>query len=416
MKGRGPVLVVEGLDVFYGRAHTLQGVSLTIDKGVLGIVGRNGMGKTTLCNAITAWCRPAAASSFSARRSLAGAERDHQAGASPTCRRAGGCGLAFGGRDAEAGGQPAARGRAHLRNVPAPGRAARPRRRAVVRRRAADARDRPRAAAEPAAAVMWTSRPRAWRGHRRTGGAGAARTGGRGRDRRAADRAEPRRGDLGRRPDRRDGERARAAADACSAGWRRTASCRSGCWACARAAPTTRRSRRPAAADAAMPQQVMSVRRAHGEGAPSLDDPAPGSVRGFKPLECRRGNGGAAGRYAARQPACGPDAPGGSAAGLRFPGRGQRRPRGLRRRHLRHQGPRAVLLRQCLERLGLRVVTVDLSTSGKPSPASVHPREVARHHRQGEAAVFSNDRGDSMTAMAAAFEAFIKTRRGPRAG
>src|SRR5205823_3554458 len=33
-------------------------------------------------------------------------------------------------------------------------------------------------------------------------------------------------------------------------------------------------------------------------------------------------------------------------------------------------------LRQCLEKLGLRVVTVDLSTSGRPSPASVHPREV----------------------------------------
>ena len=52
-KARGPVLVVEGLDVFYGRAHALQGVNLVIDHGVLGIVGRNGMGKTTLCNAIT---------------------------------------------------------------------------------------------------------------------------------------------------------------------------------------------------------------------------------------------------------------------------------------------------------------------------------------------------------------------------
>jgi len=52
-KARGPVLVVEGLDVYYGRAHALQGVNLSIDQGVLGIVGRNGMGKTTLCNAIT---------------------------------------------------------------------------------------------------------------------------------------------------------------------------------------------------------------------------------------------------------------------------------------------------------------------------------------------------------------------------
>ncbi|WP_254789745.1 Tm-1-like ATP-binding domain-containing protein [Variovorax sp. OV329] len=68
-------------------------------------------------------------------------------------------------------------------------------------------------------------------------------------------------------------------------------------------------------------------------------------------------------------------------------------------------------LRQSLEKLGLRVVTVDLSTSGKPSSASVHPREVARHHPQGEAAVFSNDRGNAMTAMAQAFEAFLLTRR-----
>jgi ABC-type branched-subunit amino acid transport system ATPase component len=50
---RAPVLAVEGLDVYYGRAHALQGVSLAIEHGVLGIVGRNGMGKTTLCNAIT---------------------------------------------------------------------------------------------------------------------------------------------------------------------------------------------------------------------------------------------------------------------------------------------------------------------------------------------------------------------------
>ena len=56
-KATGPVLVVEGLDVYYGRAHALQGVSFTLERGVLGIVGRNGMGKTTLCNAITGLVR-----------------------------------------------------------------------------------------------------------------------------------------------------------------------------------------------------------------------------------------------------------------------------------------------------------------------------------------------------------------------
>ncbi|MBC7938869.1 MAG: ABC transporter ATP-binding protein, partial [Chitinophagaceae bacterium] len=52
-KSSAALLVIDGLDVYYGRAHALQSVSLTLAKGVQGIVGRNGMGKTTLCNAIT---------------------------------------------------------------------------------------------------------------------------------------------------------------------------------------------------------------------------------------------------------------------------------------------------------------------------------------------------------------------------
>jgi len=75
------------------------------------------------------------------------------------------------------------------------------------------------------------------------------------------------------------------------------------------------------------------------------------------------------------------------------------------------KGKELFFLRQCLEKLGLRAVTVDLSTSGRPSPASVHPREVARYHPQGEKAVFSSDRGSAVTAMAQAFEQFIKHRR-----
>jgi len=74
------------------------------------------------------------------------------------------------------------------------------------------------------------------------------------------------------------------------------------------------------------------------------------------------------------------------------------------------KGKELFFLRQCLEKLGLRVVTVDLATTGRPSPASVHPREVARHHPQGEQAVFTSDRGSSVAAMALAFECFIRTR------
>jgi uncharacterized protein (UPF0261 family)/ABC-type branched-subunit amino acid transport system ATPase component len=47
-----PALEVRGLDVYYGRSHALQGVDLTLDSGVLSVVGRNGMGKTTLCKTI----------------------------------------------------------------------------------------------------------------------------------------------------------------------------------------------------------------------------------------------------------------------------------------------------------------------------------------------------------------------------
>jgi branched-chain amino acid transport system ATP-binding protein len=47
-----PLLVVSDLDVFYGRAHVLQGVSFQMGHEPVSLIGRNGMGKTTLCNAI----------------------------------------------------------------------------------------------------------------------------------------------------------------------------------------------------------------------------------------------------------------------------------------------------------------------------------------------------------------------------
>jgi uncharacterized protein (UPF0261 family)/ABC-type branched-subunit amino acid transport system ATPase component len=75
------------------------------------------------------------------------------------------------------------------------------------------------------------------------------------------------------------------------------------------------------------------------------------------------------------------------------------------------KGRELFFLRACLEKLGVRTVTVDLSTSGKPSPANVHPREVARHHPRGERAVFTNDRGSAVAEMAVAFERFIAQRR-----
>jgi uncharacterized protein (UPF0261 family)/ABC-type branched-subunit amino acid transport system ATPase component len=57
-----PMLQVEGLNVYYGHSHALQGVDLMLDRGALSVVGRNGMGKTTLCKAIMGLVRASSGS------------------------------------------------------------------------------------------------------------------------------------------------------------------------------------------------------------------------------------------------------------------------------------------------------------------------------------------------------------------
>jgi branched-chain amino acid transport system ATP-binding protein len=47
-----PLLSVRGVDAYYGSARALEDVSFDIVDGSTSIIGRNGMGKTTLCNAI----------------------------------------------------------------------------------------------------------------------------------------------------------------------------------------------------------------------------------------------------------------------------------------------------------------------------------------------------------------------------
>ena len=47
-----PILEVRDLNVYYGQSHALQGVDMVLQSGVHSVVGRNGMGKTTLCKAI----------------------------------------------------------------------------------------------------------------------------------------------------------------------------------------------------------------------------------------------------------------------------------------------------------------------------------------------------------------------------
>src|SRR6476620_5032977 len=47
-----PLLSIEGVNAYYGRAQALEDVTFEITGGSTSIIGRNGMGKTTLCNAI----------------------------------------------------------------------------------------------------------------------------------------------------------------------------------------------------------------------------------------------------------------------------------------------------------------------------------------------------------------------------
>ncbi|HMN72569.1 MAG TPA: ABC transporter ATP-binding protein [Rhodoblastus sp.] len=55
------MLSVEGLDLFYGDAQALSGVSLEVPEGeIVAIVGANGAGKTSLIRAIAGMLKPAA--------------------------------------------------------------------------------------------------------------------------------------------------------------------------------------------------------------------------------------------------------------------------------------------------------------------------------------------------------------------
>ncbi len=52
------LLSVEGLNAYYGSAHVLHDVSFELAEQAVAVVGRNGMGKTTLCAAIMGMTPP----------------------------------------------------------------------------------------------------------------------------------------------------------------------------------------------------------------------------------------------------------------------------------------------------------------------------------------------------------------------
>ena len=148
------VLQVKGLNVFYGRSHALQGVDLTLEHGVLSVVGRNGMGKTTLCKTIMGLV-PASGGSVRMRgHDLLGLSpaqiARHGVGYVPQGRRLWRS-LTVDEHLRMVGDGSARRldGRTCLRGLPAAGRAQEQRRRPALRRRAADAGDRSRARHQP---------------------------------------------------------------------------------------------------------------------------------------------------------------------------------------------------------------------------------------------------------------------------
>jgi uncharacterized protein (UPF0261 family)/ABC-type branched-subunit amino acid transport system ATPase component len=420
-KSSAPLLVVEGLDVYYGRAHALQGVSLSLARGVLGIVGRNGMGKTTLCNAITGLV-PATGSVRLAGEEILGlspnqvtqrgiayvpqgrrvwpslsvdetlklvarkkrdVERVYTMFPRLAERKSNGGGQLSGGEQ-----QMLAIGRALLleprllvMDEPTEGLAP-----VIVEHVANSLRG---LAAEGEIAILLIEQ-----------NLGVA-----------LDVADS----VGVMVNGRIAHQMPAAELSANRDLQeQLLGVRSGGHHDEEHGPVDE----PSTPREAEPVQVYTVRRVHGDGAPSLDDLAPRTVRGFN----RWNAGGTAGPAAdiPREPLVTsvampvPTASSAHAATgqvLEFPVAATSGRAAYVVGTFDTKARELFFVRQCLEKLGLRVVTVDLSTSGKPSPASVHPREVARQHPQGESAVFSGDRGSAVAGMALAFEHFLRTRR-----
>ena len=388
---KGPLLVIEDLHVYYGQAHALQGISLSLSQGVLGVVGRNGMGKTTLCNAITGLV-PATGSVRLAgeeilgmppheitRRGIAYVPQGRRMWPSLTVdetlrlvaaqrrdvdrvyamfprlaeRRSNGGSQLSGGEQ-----QMLAIGRALLLNPrvlvmdePTEGLAP-----VIVEQVEASLRQ---LATEDGIAILLIEQ-----------NLGVATA--------SADRiAVMVNGRL-----QADMPAAELAADKVLQ--ERLLGLRA-------SAEVTEATEPPPVSD--QPAQVIRVQRAHSNEDLPFSQQFAVSTYQSRVEESAEKLSNASGKIF--------DFPVASSSSLAVYVAGT----------FDTKGKELFFLRQCLEKLGLRAITVDLSTSGRPSSASVHPREVAKYHPQGEKAVFSGDRGSSVTAMALAFEQFIQPRR-----
>jgi uncharacterized protein (UPF0261 family)/ABC-type branched-subunit amino acid transport system ATPase component len=433
-RSAGPILQIENLDVYYGRAHALQGVSLTLDHGVLAVVGRNGMGKTTLCNAVTGLVAATGSIRLAGEEILGLAPNvitDRGVGYVPQGRRVwpslsvdehlrlaakGNRGAwtvervyqifprlaerkGNGGAELSGGEQQMlAIGRALLFNPqllvmdePTEGLAP------VIVRQLADMLKRLAAdgeisvllieqnigvAIEVADTVDVMVNGRIARSmpaselaadrelQQRLLGVRAAaeeENGGEAAPESVAAAPEPDAGDVRVFTVKRSGDDAAPAA--------------------AGEAGDERAVRAFTRWNAADPQSRPRDRLVEARAEPT---PAPPSLADAAAAIADSGRDGRV---------------------LEFPVAATVERAAYVAGTFDTKGRELFYLRNCLDKLGLRTVTVDLSTSGKPSPAMVHPREVARHHPKGERAVFTGDRGSAVAEMAVAFEQFVLRRR-----
>lgn len=66
------ILEIKGLNVYYGGSHILQNTEMTLTRGAAAVIGRNGMGKTTLMKAIMGIVSPVSGSICFAGEELVG--------------------------------------------------------------------------------------------------------------------------------------------------------------------------------------------------------------------------------------------------------------------------------------------------------------------------------------------------------
>ncbi|HVE51208.1 MAG TPA: ABC transporter permease [Casimicrobiaceae bacterium] len=428
MNAGAHALEVRNLDVYYGRAHALQDVSLTLHAGVLGVVGRNGMGKTTLCNAITGLV-PARGSVKLAGREILGlspnvitelgigyvpqgrrvwpslsvdehlrlAAKSARQGAWTVeriyslfprladRRRNGGAELSGGEQ------QMLAIGRALLFNP-----------RVLVM-------DEPTEGLAPVIVeqVTATLKQLAHTTSEATGIAVLLIEQNIGVAVDAADRvAVMVNGRIAREMSARE-----LAAD------RELQQRLLG----VHAASEEAKAEAPVVIEDEAPSRVLTVRRVHGN-AITASPPTP-TVRSFTrwnamqpdvPLQDRAVRSSLADTQTSEhpvEPVVDLSASARRARVFEFPVASNAQRAAYIAGTFDTKGRELFYLKQCIEKLGLRTVTVDLSTSGATSTANVHPREVARHHPGGEQAVFTGDRGSSVSNMALAFERFLLGRR-----